>query len=147
MNNNSYLPPSANILPWTWDFKIKIAPNGSLKKYKAWFCIRVYIHKKSFIHPIEIYAPVVRWHTIITMLTMTCIFDFKMHAIEYINIFSQSEQKGPLVTWSSSWCPLRSHSLVHSKFNYYFFGIEPILVVDLTGVFRPVSPLCMLYRR
>ena len=35
LNNDSYLHPSAKILPCTWDFKRKIAPNGYHLKCKA----------------------------------------------------------------------------------------------------------------
>ena len=31
------------------------------------------------------------------MLIITCIFDLKMHAIDFINTFYQNEQKGPPV--------------------------------------------------
>ena len=38
-------------------------------------------------------------------------------------------------TWSSPRCPLRSHSLLHSKNNSYSVGIGPIRDVELTWIF------------
>ena len=44
------------------------------------------------------------------------------------------------MTWSSRRPPPQYNSIVHSKTNFYFLGIGPICYVDLTCIFRPVSP-------
>ena len=45
----------------------------------------------------DTYTPAVQWYTIIIMLIMKCIFVFKNNAIDFINTFSQAEQKVPPV--------------------------------------------------
>ena len=49
------------------------------------------------------------------------------------------------MTWSRPRFNLRYNSLVHSKNNDYFVGMGPIRDIELTCIFRPVSPLCTLY--
>ena len=94
LKKKSSLPCSANILPWTWYFKINREPNGSFIKCKTWLCVRIYVQKIMAIYTIDTYKPVVHWHTIIIMLIMTWIFDLKTYAIDFRNAFSQAEQKG-----------------------------------------------------
>ena len=69
----------------------------------------------------------------------------------------------PWTFWSFSWtdiaivalymiwyrprCSLRYHFMVHIENISYFVGIGPIRDVELTYIFRPVLPLCTLYRR
>ena len=48
------------------------------------------------------------------------------------------------MTGSSTRCPLRSHSLVHSENNYYFVGIWPICDIELIYFFRQVCFVGML---
>ena len=43
--------------------------------------------------------------------------------------------------------PPQYNSMVHSENNLYFLEIGPISDIELTCVFRPVSPLCALYQR
>jgi hypothetical protein len=52
-----------NILPWTWAFKVKWYPDGSIKKFKARFCARGDKQLKG-IDFFETWAPVVQWSTI-----------------------------------------------------------------------------------
>ena len=55
-------------------------------------------------------------------------------------------KRGKYWTWSIPKFRFQSHSLVHNETNSYFFGIGPISDVDLTCIFRTVSPLYMLHQ-
>ena len=59
MERNS-LPEVSDILPSTWDFKIKRYPDGRLRKFKAQFCARG-DRQVEGIYYVEKYAPVVSW--------------------------------------------------------------------------------------
>ena len=49
-----------------------------------------------------------------------------------------------VMTVSSSTCPLRFHSLVHSKNNFYFVVIKPQIKKDIfgaCGVYKTILPV------
>jgi hypothetical protein len=52
-----------NNLPSTWAFKIKLYPDGWVKKFKARFCARGNKQKEG-IDYFETWAPVVQWLTV-----------------------------------------------------------------------------------
>ena len=54
----------------------------------------------------------------------------------------RERRQGVLNMGSSLILPLQYHYVVHSENNSYFFGIGPILDVELTCIFRPRFPLC-----
>ena len=56
-------------------------------------------------------------------------------------------KKNAHVTWSIPICPLRSHSMIHSKNNSYFVRIWPIFDIELICLFWPVSFVFTLNRR
>ena len=60
-----YVPrtPDMNVLPSTWAFKIKLYPDGRVKKFKARFCARG-DRQKEGIDYFETWAPVVQWLTV-----------------------------------------------------------------------------------
>jgi hypothetical protein len=59
-----------SILPSTWAFKLKRYPDGTVKKYKARFCVRsdCQIEGVDFW---ETWAPVVQWSTVCTMMVLS----------------------------------------------------------------------------
>ena len=85
LKKKSYLPCSANILTWIWYFKRNLVPNGSIMKYKAWLCVRVDVWKRMVIASIDTYTPSMFWYRVLIVLIMICIFDPKIHAVDFIN--------------------------------------------------------------
>ena len=61
-----------NVLPSTWAFKCKRFPDGSIRKFKARFCVRgdKQIEGVDFF---ETFAPVVHWSTIRLMMILSLI--------------------------------------------------------------------------
>ena len=55
------------VLPRTWVFKIKRAPDGSFKKFKARYCIRGDLQEGDF----DTYAPVVHFSTVRIFLALS----------------------------------------------------------------------------
>ena len=51
---------TTKVLPGTWVFKVKRAPDGTFKKFKARYCIRGDLQEGDF----ETYAPVVQFSSI-----------------------------------------------------------------------------------
>ena len=62
-------PRGANILQSTWAFKRKWFPDGTLKKYKARFCVRG-DQKNEGVDAFDTYAPVVSWITLRLLLVI-----------------------------------------------------------------------------
>ena len=58
------------VLPSMWTFKIKRFPDGSVKKFKAHFCV-CRNKQTEGVYFFETWAPVVQWSTIRTILTLT----------------------------------------------------------------------------
>ena len=56
----SDLLPNANVVPSTWAFRIKKYPNGDFRTFKARFCVRGDLQKKS-VNDIQTYSPVAQW--------------------------------------------------------------------------------------
>ena len=65
------------------------------------------------IYPIDIYNKVVLWYRLIIMLILICIFDLKLHDIDFINTFYQAEQKGqPLYMACYPWFEMGSYEVM-----------------------------------
>lgn len=62
--------PWMNVLPSTWAFKIKRYPDGTVKKYKARFCVRG-DRQLEGIDFWETWSPVVQWSTVRTLMTLS----------------------------------------------------------------------------
>ena len=61
--------PDMHVLPSTWAFKVKRFPDGSIKKFKARFCVRG-DRQKHGINYWETWSPVVSWSTIRTVMIL-----------------------------------------------------------------------------
>lgn len=59
-----------SILPSTWAFKVKRYPDGTVKKYKARFCVRG-DRQIEGVDYWETWAPVVQWSTVRTMMILS----------------------------------------------------------------------------
>ncbi len=80
----------ANILPSTWAFKCKRYPDGTVKKYKARWCIRGdrQIEGVDFF---ETYAPVVSWSTVRLLLIMSIVLGLATRQVDYTLAFVQAD--------------------------------------------------------
>ena len=82
-------PSGANILDSTWAFRRKRYPDGSLKKYKARFCVRG-DQQIEGVDVFDTYAPVVSWITVRLLLVMSIVFNMCTQQVDYTNAFCQA---------------------------------------------------------
>ena len=80
------------VVPIIWAFKVKRLPDGSLCKLKARFCVRgdQQIIGVDFF---EMYAPVVSWITIRTLLILSTIYNLSSCQVDYTAAFVHAEVK------------------------------------------------------
>jgi hypothetical protein len=76
------MPSGSNLLLSTWALKIKRYPDGSMRKNKAWFCVRG-DKQIAGVDCFESYAPVASWSTVRMVMNLaiqrgwaTCQVDF-----------------------------------------------------------------------
>merc|ERR1719416_376907 len=83
--------PQDQILRSTWTFKIKRnRSTGEVIKYKARFCADG--RRQEFgINYFETYAPVVKWNSIRTCLTLSVIYNWKTRAIDFDQAYTQAD--------------------------------------------------------
>ena len=84
------LPEGANVLPGTWPFRRKRSPDGTIKSYKARFCMRG-DRQKEGVDFFDMYAPVVSWSTVRLLLTLSVIHDLETQQVDYTNAFVQAD--------------------------------------------------------
>ena len=84
--NRSDIPEGANIVPSTWAFKIKRAPSGELKKFKARFCVQGDKQIEG-VDYFETYAPVVSWATVRILLCLTLQYGWHTRQVDFSNAF------------------------------------------------------------
>ena len=89
----SNVPEGTKIIPGTWVFKIKRAPDGTPKKYKARFCVRGDLQDIS---NDETYAPLVSFPTVRLFLALTVLFDWTTLSVDFDNAFVQARLKTPV---------------------------------------------------
>lgn len=82
---------TGQVLPGTWVFRVKRAPDGTFKKFKARYCIRGDLQIGDF----ETYAPVVQFSSVRLFLAWSLMFDWHTCAIDFSNAFIQAELKEP----------------------------------------------------
>ena len=80
------------ILPGTWVFRIKRAPDGSILKFKARYCVRGDLQVEQN----ETYAPVVGWSTIRLFLILSILLHWETRAIDFSQAFVQAFLKSPV---------------------------------------------------
>ena len=83
----------SNILPSTWALKRKRYPNGRIRKYKVWFCIREDRQWYGLDYE-EAYAPVAQWSMMRMMLTLTMKLGLRTKQVNYSNAFVQADIDG-----------------------------------------------------
>ena len=82
---------STKVLPGTWVFKVKRAPDGSFKKYKARYCIRGDLQEGDF----NTYAPVVSFSSVRLFLAWSLMLSWYTCTIDFSNAFIQATLDSP----------------------------------------------------
>jgi hypothetical protein len=81
------------ILPGTWVFRVKRAPDGTIIKYKARYCVRGDLQEGDR----ETFAPVVSWSTIRLFLVLSQFLKWETSVIDFNSAFVQATLNEP--TW------------------------------------------------
>ncbi len=89
----SNVPEGTKIIPGTWVFKLKRAPDGTPKKHKARFCVRGDLQDIS---QDETYAPLVSFPTVRLFLALTVLFDWVTLSVDFDNAFVQAILEKPV---------------------------------------------------
>ena len=79
------------IIPGTWVFRVKRAPDGTFKKFKARFCFRGDLQKGDF----DTYAPVVQFSSVRLFLALSLLLDWRTISVDFSNAFVQASLKEP----------------------------------------------------
>jgi hypothetical protein len=80
------------ILPGTWVFRRKRTPDGTVKKYKARYCVRGDLQEGEF----ETFAPVVAWSTVRMFLVFCLTMKWHIISIDFSNAFVQARLDDPV---------------------------------------------------
>ena len=90
----SSVPEGVPIIPGTWSFKIKTRPDGSFNKFKARWCLRGDLMKKSITdagNEVDNFSPVCQWSSIRLMLILSTIFKLETRCLDFSNAFAQAK--------------------------------------------------------
>ena len=82
---------TTKVLPGTWVFKVKRAPDGTFKKFKARYCIRGDLQEGEF----ETYAPVVQFSSVRLFLAWSLMLGWYTCSIDFSNAFIQAKLDEP----------------------------------------------------
>jgi hypothetical protein len=80
------------IVPSTWTLRYKRAPDGTIKKHKARFCVRGDLQKVDA----ESYSPVVAFTTVRLFLIIAMTLGWDTCSIDYSNAFVQAKLEKPI---------------------------------------------------
>ena len=83
----------ARIIPGTWVFRIKRAPSGEIKKFKARYCVRGDLEEDN---GEDNFAPVVSWSTVRLFLVLCFLLGWTTASIDFTNAFVQSILTEPI---------------------------------------------------
>ena len=75
------MPRGTSVLQSTWEFRRKRYPDGSLKTYKARFCVRGYQQIQG-VDVFDTYAPVVFWITVRFLLVFSIILNMHTQQVD-----------------------------------------------------------------
>ena len=79
MKNDVILRPEGkSVVSSKWIYKIKHAADGSIEKYKARFVARGFSYKEGIDYE-ETFAPISRYTSIISVLSLAAVMKWKTH--------------------------------------------------------------------
>ena len=82
---------TSKVLPGTWVFRVKRAPDGTFKKFKARYCIRGDLQEGEF----DTFAPVVQFSSVRLFLAWSLILRWTTCSIDFSNAFIQANINEP----------------------------------------------------
>lgn len=82
----------SKILPGTWVFRRKRTPDGTIKKFKARYCVRGDLQEGDF----ETFAPVVAWSTVRLFLVLSIVLEWTTCSIDFSSAFVQATLENPV---------------------------------------------------
>ena len=83
------------ILPGTWTFKLKRAPDGTIKRHKARWCCRGDLQRKEDIDE-SVYAPVAFFSTLRLFMAITLNLGWTTCTMDFTNAFMQAPLSKPV---------------------------------------------------
>lgn len=143
---------TTKVLPGTWVFRVKRAPDGSFKKWKARYCIRGDLQEGEF----ETYAPVVQFPSVRLFLAWSLMFGWVTCCIDFSNAFIQATLTDPtfihLPRGFSSALP--GKTCLKLKKSIYGLSVAPRLwfqhlwkALKKTGLKQSEHDPCLLLRK
>lgn len=82
----------SRILPGTWVFKLKRAPDGTPRKHKARYCVRGDLQEGEF----DTFSPVIAWSSIRIILVLALSKGWVLVCVDFCNAFVQAILKDPI---------------------------------------------------
>jgi len=83
-------PKDKSVVSSKWLYKIKHAVDGSVEKYKARFVARGFSQKEGIDYD-DIFAPVARYTTIRTVISLAFVLGWKLHQMDVKTAFLNGE--------------------------------------------------------
>ena len=74
-------PDGKSVVTSKWIYKIKHAADGSIEKYKARFVARGFSQKEGIDYE-ETFAPIARYTSIISVLSLAVVMKWKIHQMD-----------------------------------------------------------------
>jgi hypothetical protein len=143
---------TTKVLPGTWVFRLKRAPDGTFKKFKARYCIRGDLQEGDF----DTFAPVVSFSSVRLFLAWSLMLKWYTCTIDFSNAFIQATLEEPTFIhlprgFSSS--SSRS-SCLRLKKSIYGLSVAPRLwfqhllrALKEEGLVQSKYDPCLLYRK
>jgi hypothetical protein len=143
---------TTKILPGTWVFRVKRAPDGTFKKFKARYCIRGDLQEGEF----ETYAPVVAFSSVRLFLAWSLMLNWYTCTIDFSNAFIQASLNDPTFIhlprgFKSS---LNSPTCLRLKKSIYGLSVAPRLwfehllkALKEIGLVQSQHDPCLMYRK
>ena len=142
---------TAKVLPGTWVFRVKRAPDGSFKKFKARYCIRGDLQEGDF----ETYAPVVSFSSVRLFLAWSLMLGWYTCTIDFSNAFVQADLEEPTFIHLPRGFQSNSNTstCLHLKKSIYGLSVAPRLwfqhllkALTSEGLVQSKYDPCLLYR-
>jgi hypothetical protein len=83
-------PHGKSMVTFKWLYKIKHAADGSVEKFKARFMACGFSQKEGIDYD-KIFAPVARYTSIRIIISLTSVFDWKLHQMDVKTVFLNDE--------------------------------------------------------
>ena len=79
-------PTEKSVVTYRWLYKIKHVADGSVQKYKARFVAHGFTQKEGIDYD-ETFAPIARYTTIRTIISLVAVFGWKLHQMDVKTAF------------------------------------------------------------